>query len=334
MQALLRKTWSCYKRFELAYQFRKTKMMKRLPSMKALRMLEAMIRCGSVRAAAVDQHVTPGAVSQQIRALEAELGLALFDRSARAMKPSAEASYLAGEVSNALSVIATAVEHIVSRREHAPLRIKSLPSIATRMIVPRLLDFRRQAPTVRLNFTYVHRKTEFSIEDADVLLCTVDGRYEGHGTVYPLFSGAVRPVCSKAYLEKNGPFGDVNHLRNADLLHDYDTASWRAWFAKAGVSAGTALTGDVYEDFGLLGHAATSGQGVALCPVRLIEQELAQGDLILVSEAMLFEDRMYCAILPENPRVEAEVFAKWLSRLTEGQQCAEEASAENRVHGG
>lgn len=278
-------------------------------------MFEAMVRRGSVRGAAGDQHVTPGAVSQQIRRLEAELGVLLFERSSRAMKPTPAAVILANEVSAAFAAISKAVANVRTPHAGQPLRVSTLPSIATRIIVPRLSSFRRRAPTIPLSFTYVHRIAEYSIEDADVLLCTVDGRYAGPGTAMRLFSGMVRPVCSPAYLKEKGPFLTAEDIYKADLLHDFDTSPWRSWLSKAGLALRNDLPGDVYEDFGLLGLAAVTGQGIALCPVRLIEQELAQGDLIVISDTAFFQERAYYAVLPDKPRADAEVFVQWLLEL-------------------
>lgn len=279
-------------------------------------MFEALLRCGSVRKAAEDQHVTPGAISQQIRRLEDELSIYLFDRSARAMKPTAPAKALAAELASAFSTIAAAVERARSaHNENVPLRISALPSLAIRIVVPKLSAFRQHAPTIGLSFSYMHGIADFLDEQTDVLLSIVDDNYCGRGKIYPLFSGVVRPVCSNSYLQSRGPFQSPSDLLEAELLHDHDTTAWKSWFAKSGLSLRGEIAGDVYEDFGLMGLAAVAGQGIALCPVHLIERELSQGDLVVVSGTALFESRSYCAVLPEKPRPEAEVFVQWLLNL-------------------
>jgi LysR family transcriptional regulator, glycine cleavage system transcriptional activator len=295
---------------------RAPKAMDRFPPFKALRAFEAMIRCGSIKKAAEDLHVSPGAISQQIRKLETELGHNLFVREARAMRPTPAALELAAEVSRAFAAISTATKRFGPTKRPDPLRIATLPSVATRIVVPELSAFRRHAPEVQLSFTYVHRLEDFSLRNADVLLCVVDGMYRNEGTARILFDGAVAPVASPGYIETRGSLDEPSAMLKGDLLHDFDTSAWRRWFNQAGVEATDPLPGDIYEDFGLLIHAALSGQGIALCPPELISRELDSGQLTLLSRLTVLDERKYCIILPDDPRSDAFVFGDWLVELT------------------
>lgn len=291
---------------------------------KAMRAFEAVVRCGSVKAAAEDLHVTTGAISQQLRRFEGELGSALFKRKGRNLIPTREALDLAHEFGAAFENIASAIDRYRQLRDCAPLHIATLPSLGTRLIVPSLSKFRAYAPDIRVSFTYVHQPSDFSLDEADVLLCTVDGLHQGPGVSRPIVDGAVFPVCSPAYMERLRDTPSPQDLLNADLLHDCDTIGWERWFEKAGVETESPLVGDVYEDFGLLGAAALAGQGVALCPMHLIGQELARQDLVLVSDIATREERTYCVIVPDEPRADALVFADWVVSL---------GSADGREHG-
>lgn len=288
--------------------------MKHLATLTALRAFEAMIRCGGVIQAAGDLHVTPGAISQQLRRLEQDLGRRLFERTGRSLTPVPGARDLADELTAAFTAITEAATRFAQGSEGGPLNIATLPSVATRLIVPALAQLRRHAPDLRVSFTYVHRPAELTFAEADVLVTAVDGPYHGPGEARPLLSGIVQPVCSPAYRRRLGRKPTAAEIAQGDLLHDCDTTGWLRWFRAAGLRRRT-VAGDIYEDVGLLAAAALAGQGIALCPIKLIGQELAQGELVIVSDIAILQERQYCVVLPDRPRPEALVFADWAQAL-------------------
>jgi LysR family glycine cleavage system transcriptional activator len=288
------------------------------PTFTALRALEALVRCGSIQKAARDLCVSPGAISQQIRVLEAGLGVRLFDRSGRAMKATQDALELAGTISGAFDAIYQAVDRLSAARPHTQLRIATLPSVATRIVLPRLGELRKSLPEVQLSFTYIHRLEDVHHWDADVLICAVDPTFTGRGRAQALFSGAVRPFASVDYLKREGPFVVPSDVRRANLLHDFDTRAWRSWYERAGIDDAGATEGDIFEDFELLVHAALAHQGIALCPPPLISQEIKTGRLLPVFDTSVLENRNYMVVIPERGKTEAIAFADWLARATSG----------------
>ena len=289
--------------------------MKRLLPLTALRAFEAMVRCGSIKCAAEDLHVTVGAVSQQLRRLEEEVRGPLFERRGRGLVPTREAQEFAADLGRAFRIIGNAADRFRSNQQSNPLKVAALQSIATRWIVPALSDFRAHAPTVRVRFTYIQKAASCSFSNADVLLSVVDGPYRGSGSAKPILEGAVQPVCSPAYLKRLAPDLSPAGIALADLLHDRDTGGWVSWFQKAGMELAAPLPGDTYEDFGLLASAALAGHGIALCPMKLIAAELASGDLIAISEIATLTERAYVVVLPDDPRPDALNFADWVVSL-------------------
>lgn len=285
--------------------------MERLPSLTALRAFEATVRTGSVKDAARDLCVSVGAVSQQLRRLEQDLGARLFRRIGRSLVATAQANAYAREIGQAFALIASASERVKDQQSADPLMIHTLPSIAIRLIVPALAEFRAHAPHVRVSFTYVHQPSEFVLGSADVLLCTVDGPSDKVGRVQTILDGAVYPVCSPCYRAALSERLEASELLQANLLHDCDSVGWSRWFEDAGVQAPGELLGDTYEDFGLMGAAALAGQGVALCPIDLIADELRRGELVLLSDVSTRRERRYCVVLPTKPHPDAEAFADW-----------------------
>lgn len=288
------------------------------PTFTALRALEALVRCGSIQKAARDLHVSPGAISQQIRILETGLGARLFDRSGRAMKATQDALRLAGTISGAFDAIYRAVDELSAARRNTQLRIATLPSVATRIVLPRLGELRRNLPDVQLSFTYIHRLEDVHHWDADVLICAVDSALMGKGRARTLFSGAVRPFASVDYLKCKGPFVVPSDVKRANLLHDFDTRAWRLWYERAGIGVGGSTEGDIFEDFELLLHATLAHQGIALCPPPLISQEIEAGRLLPVFDSPVLENRNYIVVIPERSKTEAIAFADWLARATNG----------------
>src|SRR5688500_13411205 len=108
--------------------------MARLPPFFALRALEAAARHHSYSRAADELSVTHGAVSQQIRRLEAELGARLFERRGNAMAPTPDAQRLAGEVARAMGVLSNAVGAFAAAAERDPLVVSLDPQFANRWL--------------------------------------------------------------------------------------------------------------------------------------------------------------------------------------------------------
>ncbi len=288
----------------------------RRPSFTALKALEALVRCGSVHKAAADLHVSAGAISQQIRILETDLERRLFDRNTRSMKPSRDARELAEEVSGAFEKIDQALQRLAKITSKVQLRIATLPSVATRIVFPRLSEVRDLLPEARLSFNYVHRLEDINYWDADVLICAVDSKYAGDGVAQELFSGEVRPFASAEYLKQNGPFDAPSDVSKAKLLHDFSIKTWRSWFERAGFDSSDAIDGDIFEDFELLIHAVLANQGIALCPPKLISNELDTGKLQPVLDFSVLENRKYIVVVPEPATKEANIFANWLVQST------------------
>lgn len=270
------------------------------------------MRKGTVRAAAEELHVTEGAISQQLRLLEAQLHRKLFRRVGRGLTPHPDARDLAAQLTRSFEDIGRAATRLNGRGKTRHLRVASLPSVATRLIVPALPDFREAMPEIEVELSYVHEPTGAALAAADLLIVFADGTYRGPGRVHLALDGSVRPVCSPGYRKHLGEDVSAIDLLTANLLHDADHEAWKRWFGEAGAPSGAVLSGNVYADFGLVGVAALAGHGVALCPQRLIEHEIARGDLVFVSNLRTLVERSYCVVLPDNPTAEALLFVEWL----------------------
>ncbi|MEM6932571.1 MAG: LysR family transcriptional regulator [Pseudomonadota bacterium] len=125
----------------------------RIPSLNWLRVFEAAARTGSFARAAELLHMSPPAVSQQVRALEGHLGQPLFERGPRSVSLTEAGHAFLPTVTRALTSMETAADNLFSRAGHHPLTIQSVTLFAVGWLIPRLSGFRASFPDVQLNLT-------------------------------------------------------------------------------------------------------------------------------------------------------------------------------------
>jgi DNA-binding transcriptional LysR family regulator len=123
-----------------------------------------------------------------------------------------------------------------------------------------------------------------------------------------LFSRVNKPVASPTYLQKS-KIGE--HLEGAKLLHDETITAWDDWFVKAGHKPDSLTHGPVYQDFNLLATAVIAGHGVALCPIEVFRREIADGDLIILSNVATLEDHGYYLVSDAHSSNLVTTFTRW-----------------------
>lgn len=282
----------------------------KLPPLNALRAFEAAARLQSFSRAGEELHVTHTAISHQIKRLEAWFGRPLFHREGRGVRLTRAGKALSEQVSESLSDISGTCERLMAGDRQNAITVGCIPSIASRWLVPRLKEFSRRQPAIEFQVLYARADERLSDRDYDVLITT--GRDPSPGTKsVKLFSRVNKPVCSPRYLEREGPLASASDIVEADLLHDETREAWKMWFATAGLSDAPTGGGPVFEDFNLLATAVIAGHGVALCPVEVFREELARGDLVVLSEIETNADEGYFAITKSPPPTTARLFTEW-----------------------
>lgn len=298
-----------------------------LPSLNALRAFEAAARHLSFKQAARELHVTPGAVGQQIRRLEADLAVKLFERRTRAvMLTEAGQGYLP-VVRQAFQKISDATERLSPARKVRMLTVSMLSSFAAKWLVPRLGRFQERHPDIDVRITTSGRLVDFSREDVDVAIRHGLGRYPGLRS-WRLLSEDMTPVCSPALLDGPRPLRRPDDLRHHTLLHDQARRDWTLWLQALGVNGVDSARGPSFSDDGLMLQAAIDGQGVALGRGALIERDMAEGRLVAPFDVRLPSDFAYYLVCPEAPADHPNIaaFRDWL--LTEvGQDMDSEPAA-------
>ncbi len=302
----------------------------RLPPLNALRAFEAAARHLSFKKAALELHVTAGAVGHQVKILEDHLGVSLFRRLTRALELTPEAQAMLPKVREGLESLAAAVDRL-RVREASALTVAAPPNFATRWLIPRLHAFTSQHPEIELHIasrpsTIDAREDSEPFPPADALddapavaIRFGTGRYPG-ARVDEVFEASYIPVCSPKLLKGRHPLRIPGDLRLHTLLHDDTVAdesartSWSDWLEAAGVEGVDTGRGPHFSDASLALEAAIEGLGVALAIKPLLAAEIEAGRL--VSPFALSEPARYAYYLvtpePFVERPQAVAFRDWL----------------------
>ncbi|ANN65580.1 LysR substrate-binding domain-containing protein [Bordetella bronchialis] len=269
----------------------------RMPPLAALRAFEAVARLGSLSRAAAELHVTKSAVSHQLRALEADLGVVLLRRGAttRRAEPTDAGADLLASVQQALTLLATACRNVrASARERQPYRlnISANPSLAALWLAPRIGRFVALHPAIDVQ-VYLHTAQDPAWQEQELDLAFLHMREEGPhrpapGDI-PLMRESVVPVCSPALLGDAAPDDPAIFTRHR-WLEEKHVASpetrWRTWQHRLGLRDADWQEPLVLSGLSTVVSAAVAGVGIALGRCPLIDEEIARGGLVTLSPAL------------------------------------------------
>ena len=293
----------------------------RLPALNALRAFEVSARHLSFRLAAEELSVTPAAVSQQVRGLERQLGLALFHRRVRALELTAAGRAALPHLSDGFERLLAGVEAMRLADRTDFLTVSVAPSFGARWLVPRLERLRRAHPEFEVRIDAKDALANFASDGVDVAVRYGRGVYPSAVSECLLVVDAF-PVCSPALLAGRAPLERPADLAGWPLLHsswaDLPDAvpGWAMWLRAAGADGVDPAPGPRLGSDSMLVEAALAGQGVALASDALAGDELAAGRLVRPFPPALFERTAFCyhLVYPERHRTTAKVqaFRAWL----------------------
>lgn len=294
-------------------------MSRRIAPLNALRAFEAAARHLSFTKAAEELHVTPAAISHQIKALEDYCGAPLFRRLTRALLLTDQGQAALPVLREGFDMLAAASQQMARPINDHVLTVSAAPSIAAKWLVTRLERFRLKQPDIDVRLDTTDRLTDFDRDGVDLVIRYGGGIYPGLH-VEPLFRTAVFPVCSPELLKGSPPLKEPSDLARHTLLHvdwtsqDVTWPVWRMWLLAAGVEGVNAERGPRFNDAGLILQTAIAGQGVALAADVLAADDLAAGRLVRPFELSVPVDFGYHIVFPEEkaeiPKIAA--FAAWL----------------------
>ena len=268
----------------------------RLP-LNALRVFEAVATHLSFAEAAEALHVTPAAVSMQIRTLEQYLRVPLFRRSARAIALSAEGALLLPGVRRGLAELQQAIQQLRQHRTGGVLNISTLASFLQKWVLPRLPQFYARHPDIELSIHTSPEPVDFTQTNFHAALRMTQGPTAG---LYneKLLDEWFLPVCSPEMLARHGPVRAPADLKRYPLLRSADE-SWSIW-RRPGTDIDWRERGAAFDDSLTVLAAAEQGQGLALTRWTLAAQDLANGRLVRASAQVLPCPRSYYFVCPES----------------------------------
>jgi LysR family glycine cleavage system transcriptional activator len=269
----------------------------RLPPLNALKAFEAAARHESFTRAAEELCVTQGAVSHQVKALESELAIKLFNRERqRLIITEAGRDYLT-VVRDALDRIAIGTERLLQRQNAGVLTVSTSPDFAAKWLVHRLGHFAEAHAGIDLRVSATMHHVDFAREDVDMAVRHGDGNWPGLDAAQ-LSSEQLFAICSPKLVS-------VRRLRKpADLLkfpliHLDSRADWTKWLRVAGISDTDAKHGPVLNRASMVIDAAINGQGIALARTTLAAWDLINGRLVRPFAEALRLSKTYWIVCPK-----------------------------------
>lgn len=299
--------------------------MRRLPPLNALRAFEAAARHLSFAGAAAELHVTPAAVSHQVKALEDHLGVKLFRRLNRAVRLTEQGQACLPGLRDAFDRLAAAVERARAPVRGGVLTVSASPSFASKWLVPRLDRFRERHPDIDLRISASMHLVDFAREDVHVGLRYGTGHYPGLH-VELLMRNEVFPLCSPVLLRGRRALKRPEDLRHHTLLHDDASVrdescpDWPMWLRAAGVTDIDATRGPRFDHASMALDAAIAGRGVALTQGVLAGDDLAAGRLVRPFALTFPVEFSYYVVCPPSLRDDPKVaaFRKWVRDEAQG----------------
>jgi LysR family glycine cleavage system transcriptional activator len=291
----------------------------RLPPLDLLLGFEAAARHLSFTKAGEELFLTQSAVSRQIKDLEEQLGVPLFERRHRALLLTEAGQQFYASAAQVLATMRTATERLRAQAgRRRPLSVTTTNSFASLWLIPRLAGFTRTHPGVDVRITAETRVQDLERDGLDLAIRHGPAALAGPNAVR-LFGERVFPVCSPKLLEK------IPLEKPADLAHhvllQYDDREgrhpwlhWKTWLEVARIAdlrpAGT-LSFSGYEQ---IIPAAVAGHGVALGRSPLVKGLIASGELVAPFQSSADPARAYFAILAKSAEGRPEVadFVAWL----------------------
>ncbi len=251
-----------------------------LPSLNLLRVFEAAGRLTSFKRAAEELHVTPSAVSHQIKALERELGITLFRRGNRSLElTDAGGAYLA-VVARAFARLREGTERVMQAHGPGTLRLSIMTSLARGVVLPRLNGFRERAPGVRLSIESTDAVADVLHDDVDAAVRYGRGDWPGvHAE--RILDLEIAPMCAPQFADRHA-LADVSQLARVPVIEmSFFPTGWAHWLRAAGLES-LALEGAVWLDsYDACIQAAEQGLGVALGLLPLEQPLIDDGRLTL-----------------------------------------------------
>ncbi|MEQ8291944.1 MAG: LysR substrate-binding domain-containing protein [Roseovarius sp.] len=253
-----------------------------LPPLNALRAFEAAARHEGFIGASDELHVTRGAISRHVRQLEDHLGVQLFVRQAKGVRLTNAGRQLLPALSEAFALIRRETDRLTA--DTGDLRIICPPATSIRWLIPRLEDFRRAHPDIRVRLTTdFHGHLGFDMTEFDIGFSCEHWPTRAPDIVSEtLFPVYLTPACAPALLAGKPRFDTPQDLARHVLLHETSThLDWRDWLEAFSVTGVDPASGDDFPNLDIAAKAAVMGTGIVMGDIVLCREEFEGGTLVM-----------------------------------------------------
>lgn len=253
-----------------------------LPPLNALRAFEAVARLDSVSRAADELHVTHGAVSRHLRALEETLGTALFVRQGRGLALTSAGRRLHEAAEAAFEPLRGAWAELRRKPQQAPLVLGCPGSVLARWMIPRLERLQRELPDLKLHLSASETVPDAQMSGLDAALLIAQAPWPPEWQVHELAPERIGPVLGPRLVGHERLLSaPATALVDLPLLHTTSRPqAWRDWAERMGLDPTALRLGTGFEHLYYLLEAAQAGLGVAITPEPLVAEDIEAGRLL------------------------------------------------------
>lgn len=294
-------------------------MQRRNLPLSALRAFEAAARLGSFKAAARELAVTPTAVSHQIRALEAQTGLALFDRQVRKVSLNDAGAQLYPVLRDGFDAFEATLARLTQQRARTQVSISATNAFTVKWLVPRMSDFRRRHPGIDLQLQASDELVDLRSSAVDIAIRYGRGPYPGLAAE-PLFTDRFAPVANPRLGVISPDDLDRVPLIRFDWKRPHpENPTWTRWFMAARRPEPQQAGQLRFSDEGHAIQAAVAGHGIALVSLALIADELQAGHLVQPFGPEIDGHTYHLAMHADRPpSAQVQAVAQWLRAQAAG----------------
>lgn len=294
-----------------------TLLKKHTPSLTALQTFVCAAKAASFSQAAVQLHLTQSAVSRQIKELENQLGVSLFERIRQRVTLTSIGQAFLADAEQILEATESAVLNaMASANSQHSLNIATLPTFASYWLLPRLPSFVERYPNIALNFVSRTEPFDFASDPQDLAIHFGQPSWP-EAQCQLICREQIVPVASHEYAKRLGLDQQLEKIAGATLLHIGTRASsWRQWFDARQLDIGQTRHLR-FDQFSLIISAAIAGLGVALLPSYFIQSQLAAGQLRTLGPGLNTTDNYYLVVPNAKRELHAtRCFSQWLGEQT------------------
>ena len=298
-----------------------------LPSLTALAAFEASARHMSMKAAASELNVTPGAVSRQVKVLEEEIGLAVFERAAGGLRLTAEGEEFYAVLARGFSEASETFHKIRMGQRQSSVTLACTNAFASMWLMRHMGEFGRQYPEIVINHLISDDASRYRHAAVDLRVRYGSGAWPDEAAEL-LFKERIFPVAGPGYAKEHDNLSP-DEISSLELLHvdgaDPDWTDWAEFLGRVGIKHGP-LFGRRFNNFAVLLQATQDDQGLALGWQRLIAPLLQEGRLIRFSDLVIDAPGAYYLTSNENRALSpaAQVFKTWLLETARGEAALSE----------